>query len=383
MKIEWDKQSNIIKVGKAEFSFYRKWKNSAEWTNYVFDKNDIKFRLATYSKNSKTNNKIASDALGCSRSTLFNHFNKLQLKVFVAPVYDILKKVAFSGRGFSQVHLKKIHKNLPVVRQVYNDKLYNILPVVVEHEESPQQLKKELKGAWKVIANNSLNKNKALANAAKRHQDLNRLQKLAHLPTTVLKNFNHAGIEELEYIALHFKGMWNKTVDINNQLYILRDTIRMANKLGENVNLKWTPRRLKEEHDRMAREITARKYSKDQFESTKNISVKSISIGDYTAVLLESAFDVAEEGNVMGHCVAGYADHVREGNYLVYSVMKNGQKVSTIGIQKGKMWYSVNDADKNDWALQQHYGRFNASVDNEDEKKLGSEIVKMLNEKST
>lgn len=385
MKIEWDKENNTITVGDAVFPRYMRFPNSAIWANTVLLGNNLPRGLNIYTKNLKEANKAASDALGCSRTVLFKHFNTLQLKVFVAPVYDILKKVAFSGRGFSPRALHMIHRSKGILEEVYNDGLYNILPIVCETGLSPKELKAELKSVWKVISKNSLHKNKALAKAARSDHDIIRMQQIAHLPTSVLQNFGSSTPTEMAWIAEHFKGSWNKPTEINKHTRLFREAHFLAAQLGQEVNPKWTPRRVTEEHDRMSKEITARKYSKDVFDSVRDIPVKSLKSGKYVAKLLDNAFSIADEGNAMGHCVAGYSDSVRQGSYLVYSVTKDGGRSSTIGVNKGNGYSYHNQltgkthVDTPAWKLQQQYGRYNAHVTDEEEHNLAQTIVEQLN----
>lgn len=386
MKIEWDQENNIIRVGDAVFSSYRRFANSASWANKVLEANNKNIRLNEYAKNQKEANKQASEALGCSRAVLYKHFNALQLKVFVAPVYDILKNVGFSRRGFNTECLRKIHKHKDILEEVYNDKLYNILPIVCETGKSPKELKQEMKQAWKSISKNSLNKNKALVKACKGYET-ERLVELHDLPTTVLKNFFSCRPEVQRYIATHFKGKWNKVGNLNGDIRLFGDACYLADQLGESVDWKWTPRRVKEEHDRMSKEITAKKYSKDVFKSVEDISCKALKSGDYTAILLDNAFAIADEGNNMGHCVVGYSDSVRDGKYLVYSVTKNSERSSTIGIYLRDSYKYINNntgASKLEepiWMLQQQYGRYNALVVDEEERQLAQILVGMLNKK--
>ena len=376
MKIEWDETNNVIRVGKADFSQYTRWRNSAEWANKVLVGNDmVNCRLNTYAVNRIEDNKRASEALGCSRSVLYNHFNKLQLKAFIVPIYDIVKKIGYSRKGFNVAIVNKTNKNKDKLQEAYNDKLYNILPIVAATGMSPKELKQEFKGAWKTISKNSLNKNKALSYAASK---TNRFVALAHIPTTVLENFAGHDNQTIQYIANNFKGSWNKTLVQETRLFI--DTQLMAERLGEVADPKWSVRRVKEEHDRMSKELTARKYSKDVFDSVKDIPVKFLKSGEYTATMLDSAFLIADEGNAMGHCVASYSDSVREEHYLVYSVTKNGERSSTIGINIKHGWKGKDNKEPY-FILQQQYGRYNTYVTDEEEKNFAQTLVGLLNKK--
>jgi hypothetical protein len=382
MKIEWDKEKNVITVGKAVFKNYTRFQNSAAFANFVLRQNDLPTHLNSHGKNGKEDNKLTADALCCSRSVLFKHYNALQLKVFVAPVYDILKKVGYSRNGFSAEALRKIHTNKEKLQAVYNDGLYNILPIVCETGKSPQELKKELKNAWKTISKNSLNKNKYLARAIKGYDDPEiRLNQLKDIPSTVLKNFHATRPEVQAYVAKNFKGLWSHPQRCAGDIRMYSDTTWLATQLGEDTSNihSWTPRRMKEEHDRMSKEINARKYSKDLFDSVKDISVKCVELEGYKATLLDNAFAIAEEGTSMGHCVGLYADSVREGDYLVYSVTKDGERSSTIGIVRQSGRNQATEQKYTTCRLQQHYGKYNQAVTEETEKLICSYVIQKLN----
>lgn len=161
----------------------------------------------------------------------------------------------------------------------------------------------------------------------------------------------------------------------------------MAEQLSLKVDPKWTPRRMKEEHDKMSQEINARRYPKTPYESMKDVAVKQLVEGEYTAVLLESGFDIAEEGTHMGHCVGGYAENVKNGEYLVYSVRKNGERSSTIGFSLDKTMKLHLDPNKKDevvsmkYKFNQHYARFNRTVTCKVESSIPYKILELLNKK--
>ena len=380
MRIEWDQERNVITIGKAVMKDYMRFQNSAAFANFVLKANDIPLHLSTYAKNSKDSNKMVADALGCSRSVLYAHFNKLQLKAFVSPVYHILKKVGYSRKGFSGTAIKKIHINREKLEEVYNDGLYNILPVVFELGKSPKELKKELKNVWKKLAKNSLNKNKHLMRACNGYQSKEEmLTRLNDIPTTVLKNFHSKESACMKYIANNFKGKWNKPFLLRNEINLFSDTSYLAHTLNEKVDPAWSPRRMKEEHDRMSKELHTRKYSKDVFESVKDIPVKELVLEEYKAVLLDNAFAIAEEGTEMGHCVGLYANNVRDGEYLVYSVLKNGERSSTIGINPIFKRGQNQELEKGGWKMQQHFGKYNSEVVCPIENEIAEKLIFKLN----
>lgn len=368
MKIEWDVARNVISVGKAEYTGFIQFKNSQTFASKILADNDIS--MSVY--NTKERNKQVADLLGCSRSVLFKHFDKLQKKAYIAPVYDVLKKVSKfqNGQRWDITIVWKVNRHKTALQEVYNDGLYNLLPFVAELGLSPKELKVAYKGVWKVISKNSLHKNKLLV---KRMDKIG--QGVHEIPATLLKY--QYSVPALKYLANNFKGSWSKQEIMEKESRYFHDCERLAGQLGEAVDSKWTVRRLKEEHDRMSKEITARKYSKDVFESVKDIPVKEMCHAGYKATLLDSAFAVADEGNSMGHCVAGYADDVREGTYLVYSITKDGERSSTVGIFRRAISHAKKEYGQ--WNFQQQYGRYNASVKDVEERELAKSIVEMLN----
>ncbi len=404
MKIEWNKENNTITVGKAVFSEYTNFKSALHFAFTMLEMNAIessqwrkkityapcsKFEIAdeviTLPKMSfKERNKEIGNVFGCSISRLYKYFDGLQKKAFIVPVYPVYKALVdykpwkVKKKEWDQGLLKNINSNKQLLLEVMNDGLKHILPVVHKAGKHPKELKKEYGRNWKTITHNSLNKNKALVYKSSNLKVEEKMKLIEYdIPTTLLQNKNIWSAEALKYLKDNFKGSWGKHDTIWQEYLVANDTKHLAEQLGKKMSWKWSPRRMKEEHDKMAAEINARKYSKDKFDSTQDISVKWLKSGDYVATLLESAFDIADEGTSMGHCVGLYAGQVKQGDYLVYTVTKAGERSSTIGLHRRAI-----NKDKNEysaWNLNQHYGRFNAALKDEDEIKLGQVIVDMLN----
>lgn len=388
MKIEFIPEQSKILVGKAEITHFCHFKNARAWAREMLRQNDIWFKQEE-GESIKEMDKRLGDEFGCSISTLYKHFNKLQKKAFIVPVYHLYKYVNdFNGfRKFANSNtLMHLNKNKEILDPIYKDGLYNLLPVANKLGASPQELKKAFGSNWKTIANNSCNKNKLLA----KHlywinypKDEPRLQTYCkelvklNIPTTVLKHYGGTASKCLQFITENFKGQWNKTDKMRDWIHIVSDTDRLARQLGQPFNIKWSPRRMKEEHDRMARELNARKYSPDSFEWTKELPHR-IEHEGFVATLLDSRLLIVEEGTAMGHCVASYADYSAEGDYLVYSVTKDGERSSTIGIHK-RGTYDKDKVKNDPWVVQQHYGRFNASLKDEAEKEIGKLVIEALN----
>lgn len=374
MLLEWDDTEKCIVMGKANFSRYTNFKGRKAWIDFVLSFNEI----VGLPSHPKWRNKSVSAVMGGSPAQLYRWFNQLQYKMFVVPYKDLLTKIAFQRGRIDSKRLELIKKHEPILRQAWADKQFNILPILMETGKTPQQLKKELGKTWKVLCANSLNKNKAVAKVYSelgRRTSGNDLHYLAVQPTTVLSVFGADGPLVVEHVAAHYRGKWHKyDQKIGRELL---DTRMLADQLDKPFDALWSPRRMKEEHDSMSKELAARRFSPAKLEILDKISVKHIEHEGYVATLLDSRALVAEEGNAMGHCVAGYAESVAGGRYLVYSITKGGQRSSTLGINVNKK-----SDDTNYYRYSQHYGRYNSRLEDEHESHLGEIIVKQLNGES-
>lgn len=398
MRMDWDKDKNQITIGKAVFSSYMNFKNSQAFAREVFRLNDIPYPsrgagwltvergdyeslddlgisdyIQSYvaeevpCKPLQKVNKEVGDILGCSYATLYRHFQKLQFKAFVAPVYHLYKYVNTwqHKRGIIvKDTLERVWQRKDILEPVYKDGLYNLLPIVAETGLTPQELKKELKGGWKIVAGNSRTRNIYIARGARsRRSGLTWLTTKA--PTTLIQHGIPIDKPGTEYLASNFKGHWKDRRKMFDELRMFTDTEMLAGQLGIQTSIKptWTPRRLKEEHDRLAKLVNQKRFSPEKYESLRGFPVERFEHEGYVATLLDSALLIAEEGSDMGHCVAGYTSCVKSGTYLVYSVSKDGQKSSTIGINRL-------EGSPQRVVVQQHYGKYNAHLKDENEKAL-------------
>jgi hypothetical protein len=98
------------------------------------------------------------------------------------------------------------------------------------------------------------------------------------------------------------------------------DTCKMAKTLGRKVNCKWGLTRLKEEHDKWAREIT-RIILDCEKEFELNIRPEYKAFADFSGFrLLRTNKDMLEEGMSQNHCVGTYIDRVDRGECAIFHV---------------------------------------------------------------
>lgn len=390
MKLSWDEGDGCICIGSVKLNNYINWKSEKAFFRNLLD------RVAPHchvSHHPKWSNKAFAALIKGSPKKFYQHYNKMQYKYFVIPYKHIINKVCFAPR-IRATALKKIVANKNILQEVYDDGLHNLLPLVAATGKTPQQLKQEYKGVWKELSKNTLHRNKTIVESvcgkdwSKKYAHRN-FPDASKMPTTVLEMFSGYGYEVQEHITKHYKGRWstkNQTTAVNwiDVSYKVTDTKLLANQLEQPFDPKWSPRKMHEKHEEYTQLINARRYSSDKIDWLKDI-LPCFEYEGYVATLLDNRKAIADEGTTMRHCVGGYAESVACGRYLVYSITKDGERSSTLGVyaskgaevllisgDKGKM-------EKAKFSFNQHYGRFNSPITDKHEKEIGELIVKELN----
>lgn len=363
MKIEYNKETNTISIGKYSTSKY-KHLTFKDWLYEVLIENDCTAKVYPRKEYYKT----ATEVLTCTPSVMYKIFRKLQYKVYVVPYLEYVNKIGFKKSGVDVCMLEKIIENKEILDQVKEDGLLNIIPFICHRSKNPAELKTMYGKHWKKIANNSLHRNKYLSLFGVKAGEY------TELPTTLLKHkrlCTHHSVELIKHLTLHYKGKWKDIEKNYAVIHLFDDTEKLADTLGKVVNPAWSPRRLKEEHDKLAKEVNAKKYSKDVFKSLEDVQVKELQHkSGISAVLLDNAFDIADEGTCMNHCVGLYTSDVARGTYLVYSVRDmQGSRLSTLGIRiiEGK------------YVFNQHYGKCNSVVTDVEQIAVVESILVELN----
>lgn len=319
---------------------------------------------------------------GGSVSKCFEIFKKLQFKTFVAdPLNGKHLPLIRVGKGFywSSIHplfLKKAIRLKPLLDELLEDGIYNIAPIVFRHEKTPSELKNMYgKGAWKALCKNSFSRNKLLYedDYAFPHNYV----ALNNISSTLLRNSWDR--EFAIWASRWMRGSWSNTEIMRKLYHLYQDTFRLAEGLNEHLQLeimyKWNPEKLQKKHDEFVKEHNTRKYSKDVIYFPQYIhATNGMRVDEFTAHLLMSKYDIAEEGQAMHHCVAGYADSVARGDYLVYSIRKNGERYSTLGLRR----FSDIEVYKD-----QHYMACNKSVDEEGAIVLADSVLAACNQNTS
>lgn len=322
----------------------------------------------------KNSYKQFNEVYGITPTNFKKCFNAIMNDLWVKPIEKHAKRYAFNSTGkINPVALSMIWENLDKIQQCEKDGIENIIPFVCFKSKTPEELKKEYgKSLWKTICKQSMTRNKHIARVP-RNVDVNSAVKL---PSYFLKMGGNAGIFWNESTVWAFNhGLYNKKAkyalaDLRKWMNTYDDTKRMAVQLGKKFNHNWTPDKLNEKHEEFVHAIMLKRYSPKPHEHLVNFKHKVVEHHGFVAELLQSPLAIREEGEAMHHCVGGYAEMVAEDKYLVYSIKKDGQRSSTLGIWKQNGKYEFN----------QQYGVCNRYVTDEFEKSIGKMIVEKLNE---
>lgn len=101
--------------------------------------------------------------------------------------------------------------------------------------------------------------------------------------------------------------------------HLFMDSLSMAKKLDKKINLNWSTKRLKLEHDKMSKELTEIIYT----HLNEKLRIKSIykEFAEFSGLkILTDTKSLALEGMRQSHCVAGYSGRVNNGQCAIYVV---------------------------------------------------------------
>ena len=294
------------------------------------------------------------------------------------------------------------------IRELLSDGMEQIIPLFLTTREdlwkkyeltpSVSNLRKILgKGLWKKVLKNSNYRNKMIASVLYRDTLFTKVQLLQQLPTGLIPwqcpVYNLPSLDEARiFKELRIIGKKRLQQKIT---HIIKDTKMMSGTLSLPIpksSTKWSVEKWEKHHDYLVEQQRLQRYSKDKFEwleiFEKEYKTES---GEYTAHILDNAFDIREEGDSMHHCVGGYSDSVKRGTYLVLSIRdKEGLRSSTLGLRVAKKdvrkltWSGGDDTGmKMDIGggitFSQHYKKCNQSVVCKREEAFAKDLLIKLN----
>lgn len=237
---------------------------------------------------------------------------------------------------------------LPYVNEAERDGLYNLIPVILTHGLSAQEIRAKIgRGAWRRVANNSVSRNLLIMHATRRCKEAARLEsfiRLLDMPSGIMPGIMRletGGVGDNEIIAARITPR-KRPREFQQTVDLVRDTRRMM--LPDEFNPQWGLARMRREHDLATKAIMERRYSNKAFAPDWSFEDQG-----FSATLLTSQASIATEGAVQHHCVASYARNAAMREYAVFRI--EGKERATAGIRNGR--------------IDQIYGACNAQVSEE------------------
>lgn len=112
--------------------------------------------------------------------------------------------------------------------------------------------------------------------------------------------------------------------------HLFKDSIRMAEILGEKVNCLWTAKRLTQEHDAWARKIT----EITMVEADRPLNVRQVYL-DFAKWsghhIITTTKELAYEGIKQSHCVGTYSDRINSGQSAIFCIEDKTAQLSFNG----------------------------------------------------
>lgn len=355
-RFEIDYEARTIKFGPNTWSVFFTLKSATSFLGLGGPIWGPVFELAKQ-RGSKSYYKTFSEIYHVTPSQFVRTLNAIMYKVWVHPVKRWYLKYAFVRGG--RIHyplLNKIHLHRALIEQVEKDGLDHLTPLVLFTGKSVQELRKECgKSLWKTLCKNSRTRNHLIALHIEMEGNyrgdsfVEQLRSACRFPSGYLKTQN-SDVDAAAWWAFNVcEGVYRGNGGLlMREADLYADTERMAAELGASFNPQWSQRKMKERHDEYAAKHRSKEFSPEPFCESKTIVLQ----GGYVAKLLNSPLAMADEGAAMGHCVAYYSRQCASGSYAVFSITKDGERESTLGLEK----------DKNRWGIQQHVTRFNGPI---------------------
>lgn len=313
-------------------------------------------------------------------------FNAAVFKNAIIP-YKEYFSLFYRSKSIDPTQFTKVVKNAELLEQATKDGQKNILPLILNQELPPQKLKSVLgKGVWKKLTRNSFHRNKILVN----YKDISEVM---NYDFTALKiAYKHwspkPGAHHWLKRVVGVPYSKHKESDASMKLTTYLDTKDMAARLQLPFNEKWSLRKMEEKHTEYSRLqqrlAEQRRIVRDKDYAERLVKLKAIDLSTFykqttwekdgvTATVLTTYERIVEEGSEMHHCVAGYAEHCLNKDYVVVS-LTDGTIRTTLGAH---IDLGIDSSCR--FSENQHYGKCNSRVEDERFISLANEVITSLN----
>jgi len=214
--------------------------------------------------------------------------------------------------------LHLIKKNADILHRAELDGIERVAPILLAMGCSPREARQRVgKAVWKVAHHSDLHLN--LARAEIMIWANIGLPDLIHFPRGALREAK-SKMRATSREAVIAAGRIAKTrTEFREAVMLAHDTKRM----GGNIDLKWSLRRLREGHDRLAME-----FARAKSDPTPWREPWACKVDGFKFTMLNSMADFSAEGLTQRHCVASYASEAKEGRYIIMRI--DGKERATV-----------------------------------------------------
>lgn len=203
-----------------------------------------------------------------------------------------------------------MRKHGHLIRQTEADGIRQVAPICVAYRQPPAEVRAIIgAGLWRRVHHSDVIDNAWRA----------KIKLTTKLPFATIMDIPRGAFREVTGMVAHrgetAVAIAARIAGNRNQMReaaaLAHDTVRM----GGAADPAWSLRRLREEHDRLAREAARRRADPAPFAEPWRRK-----IDDFTFTRLVSAADFAEEGAIMRHCIAGYARDAKAGRETAFRI---------------------------------------------------------------
>lgn len=231
------------------------------------------------------------------------------------------------------------------IKKMIKDNQDHLVMLCVFSQLNINEIKKILSPlSWKNLINNKFECNSKLYQAYLKvpsnfFKCINALYTLDDKNTVQLflkrmkEQFHKDLLTEIQYIKIH-----NLNEESFNNLTNVTDAKRMALEQGRDFNIKWSPKRMKREHDDLSRQAKLFMYgiAPDTVfklsETAENVLSNKIKNPKLKYKVLTKGINYVEESEKMHHCIASYAKEAVRGEYITIHI-NNDEYDATFGIR--------------------------------------------------
>lgn len=366
LPVELDYSTFNIKFGKAKISAFNRFKGVKP--NY-FLLNKILYGNNMVCTNPKTLYQEFTKEIGITPKAAIKMINNLGWKVIAGEFTSsqIFKYCYPRGvkRQLSQTLLYNLHSMKDTVNQALSDGQENLIPILLKVRMTPKEIKDAVGNTtWRKLTKISYTKAQYLSTFLSEGK-VHSIENYIDLSTSYMANAKRLSTniphKVINRIALEERCL-TKADNVYDIARLVCDTNMMAEELGYTVNPNWSWKRWQEEHKIITRKRRAREFSdKEITEGVYKNLIKEVKSKDGDkATLLTNPLAVAEEGDNMGHCVAGYSEKCAKGGYVVYHLELQDGTVGTLGCE---VLSPTGTDGYYQLTYQQCYGKYNKRID--------------------